>query len=193
MPVAAASEWVRNFDRQAPTARVTALGGTRYALQLGGALSPGWTGSLARELAARRISIVRGWARRSEGARWEAQLLLELLDARVNPFHIDFLALARTSSAPRRLDLGPRLQAYQLDRTDDAVELAIRAADGVGLLDALLASFAFYSLFPVEMTIETRGGVAHDFFRLQRTGGGPPSDVVVAALEGTLVDLAEPC
>ena len=177
-------------DEHRPTARVVALGEQRYAIHFCGALAPGWTGSLARELAARRISVVRGWARRSHGSRWEAQFALHVLDPRVNPFHIDFLALARSAPATRRLELGPRLESYGLEHAQDGLEVTVRAPDGVGVLDGVLATFAFYSLFPHEMTIETRGGFAHDLFRLQRVGGGPPSDVVVAALEGTLRDLA---
>jgi hypothetical protein len=183
-------EWSRVIDEHAPAARVTAMGSNRYAVHLCGALAPGWAGSLAHELAERRVSIIRGWARRSAGPRWEAQFALHVLDGRVNPFVIDFLALARTSTAPRRLDVAPYVDDYRLARTDDELEVAIRAPDGVGLLDALLATFSFYSLCPHEMTIDTRGGVAHDLFRLQRIGGGLPSDVVIAALEGTLLDLA---
>jgi hypothetical protein len=176
-------------EADAPTARVVAMGGRRYGVQLQGALGAGFAGSLARELALRRISVVRGWARRTQTRRWEARLTLDVLDPRVNPFHIDFLALARSATAPRRLEVPPRLEAYGLDRAREHLEVTIRAPDGVGVLDALLATFAFYSLFPREMTIETRGGVAHDLFRLQRAGGGLPSDVVVAALEATLRDV----
>jgi hypothetical protein len=171
-------------------ARVIAVGSGRYVVHVCGALAQGWSGSLAQELAARRISIVRGWARRSLASRWEAQFLLQVLDRRMDPFQIDFLALARTATAPRRLDLGPRLDAYRLARTRHDLELTIRAPDGVGVLDALLATFAFYALYPHEMTIDTRGGLAHDMFRLQRVGGGLPSEVVTAALEGTLRGLS---
>jgi hypothetical protein len=188
---AAETEWAGSFDEHTPTARIVALGGTRYAVHFCGTLAPGWTGSLARELAARRMSILRGWARRSSAKRWEAQFALQVLDARVNPFHVDFLALARSAAPPRRLDRGPRIETYQLARAADHVEVALRAADGVGLLDALLARFALYSLFPSEMTIDTRGGLAHDLFRLQRLDGGRPSEVVAAALEQTLRELAD--
>lgn len=189
MRAAAEPEKLEGGGDHTPSTRVVALGADRYAVHIEGVLAPGWTGSLARELAARRISIVRGWARRGRAPRWEAQFTLQVLDREVNPFHIDFLALARCATAPRRLDKGPRLEAYRIERTSHDVEVTVRAPDTVGLLDALLATFAFYSLFPHEMTIDTRSGVAHDLIRLQRIGGGLPSEVVVAALEATLRDL----
>jgi hypothetical protein len=190
MHAAAETERLEGGGDCTPSARVVALGEDRYAVHIHGVLAPGWAGSLARELAARRVSIVRGWARRGHAPRWEAQFTLQVLERDVNPFHIDFLALARCSVAPRRLDKRPRLDAYRIERTSHDVEVTVRAADTVGLLDALLATFAFYSLFPHEMTIDTRGGVAHDLIRLQRIGGGLPSEVVVAALEATLRELA---
>lgn len=170
----------------APHTRLFARGSQRYVLHLCGHLGPGWTGSLARELSVRRISIERAWARRIDASRWEGEFEFRALEASLNLFEIDFLRLARGSAEPRRRAAGPLLDAFDLERTADSVIVVLQARDGVGLLDGVLATFASHALFPHEMTIDTRGGVAHDLFRLRTSGGGAPSELVSAALEETL-------
>ena len=160
-----------------PSVRARALGAERYQFYLEGSLPPGWAGNLASGLAAQRISIERGEARAERGGIWTARFEVERL-AGARPFEsIDIAKLAATDAGegfatPLRL-FDSSVEASQ-DRGGCLV-VAVTAQDSVGFLAALLRRLAFFSLFPVEMRLETRRGRIEDALWLRGAGDRAPS------------------
>jgi hypothetical protein len=172
-------------------ARVAALGPTLRRIELGGALPEGWAGRLASGLAAQRVNIVRGWAR-EQGARWEAQLEVEI------PDYLDLtpgavLQLTAPEAAPPRSGLaGLELLEHRVTWSGPDLLVELKAADGRGFLDRTLRLFALHGLFPREMQVETADGMVQDAFRLRSAHGDAPGQATVAALESRLERLTVP-
>jgi hypothetical protein len=173
--------------------QIVEAGGGRVQVKLAGVLHAGWAGRLAAALAARHVSVIRGRAMRRSGHFWEAELLLEPLDRSLDLAALDYLALARDGRAPADAESANlTLDAFSLTRTDHDLEVDVEAVDGLGFLDRILRVFAFYSLFPLELHIETKGRKVRDRFHLQGVGGGTPSLQVCEAVGIKLRELAGP-
>lgn len=165
-----------------------------YVLELAGSFLPGWSGSLANGLAQHGIGIVRGFARKLEGLRWEACFELEPTPCGDDPLVLDYRELAsRPLQAGARLRV--RLDGFEL-RTSAAhggcIELRVEGADQVGFLGAMLKRFAFLALFPEAMAIDTTDGRVRDVFWLRGIGRTVPSDESRGALGRALRRLEAP-
>jgi hypothetical protein len=164
----------------------------RFALRLWGRLHPGWSGSLSEGLSQSRVSVVSGFARKLGAMRWLSELELEALPGAPDPLLVDYLALAsRPLPAGWRtaIDLG-RFSIERSPKHGGSLFVEIEGQDDVGFLAALLVRFAFLSLFPEEMRIETRAGVARDRFWLTGIGRSVPSEpnrTALGAILGALV------
>jgi hypothetical protein len=172
---------------------VTATADGRLQVRMSGLLYAGWSSRLAAALATRRINVVSGRGARRAGNVWDVELLLEPLDKATDAWALDFLRLAREGKPPDQGD-APNLDLdhFTLTRTADELVVDVEAVDRLGFLDCILRVFAFYSLFPRELRIETRGQKVRDQFRLQSVGGAAPSLQVCEAVGLKLRDLAGP-
>lgn len=172
---------------------VDRLGGDLYRVAFEGVLWPGWVGNLASGLAAQRVSILRGSALGGRAGLWTASFdVLRLPDA-PDPASLDLLALARLEaregfSTPLRI---ARFALQPALEHDGSLQLAVAARDGVGFLAALLRRLAYFSLFPVEMRLDTRGDRVSDELWLRAGGDRPPSTTTREALARALDALLE--
>jgi hypothetical protein len=167
------------------TSRVVPRGSGRHVLYLSGSLHAAWAGRLAAGLAARHISVVRATARRT-ATRWTAEIEFDVLDPKVEPSAIDFIALLREPPDAPLGARGPRIARHRVARTRRDVLVEIRAEDAVGLLARILLVFGELGLFPREMRVETIGSEVRDAFRLQTAEGEVPAEGTVAALRARL-------
>jgi len=173
--------------------RLTDAGGGRTSIQLTGILYAGWAGRLASALSARRVSVVRGRGTRRSGHVWDVEFLLEPLDRGFDLGGLDFLALARDGRAPTEASTASlELDGFSLQRTEGDLIVDLEGVDGLGFLDRILRVFAFYSLFPRELQLETRGQKVRDRFHLQSLGGQAPSLQVCEAVGLKLRELSGP-
>ncbi|HET9551658.1 MAG TPA: hypothetical protein VFP50_01705 [Anaeromyxobacteraceae bacterium] len=173
--------------------QVTELGGGRYEVRMAGVLYAGWVGRLAAALAARLVNVVSLHGTRGAVHRWEAELIVEPLDRSVDARAIDYLGLAREGRAPAEASTANLvLDGFTLTRTGKELVVDVEGVDAVGFLDRILRVFAFYSLFPRELRVETRGPKVKDQFRLQGLGGTSPSLQVCEAVGLRLRELAGP-
>ena len=160
-----------------PNVRVRPLGAERYRFYLEGSLTPGWAGNLASGLATSQFSIERGEARAERGGIWAARFEVRRLAGAVPFESIDVAALAATDAGegfatPLRL-IGFTLEA-SVERGGCLV-VGVSAHDSVGFLAALLRRLAFFSLFPIELRLETRTGRVDDQLWLRGAGDRTPS------------------
>jgi hypothetical protein len=153
----------------APRARVLARGAGTYSLRLEGAFADGWCGRLSLGLSQRRLSVVRGFARRIDGGGWVSELHLHAQDGLADPRTMDVLALASAPAAT-----GPpvpiTLDGYYVDGSPESgpyVFLEVRGPDRVGFLGSLLERLRDVWLFPEQMSVETWAGQARDTFYLR--------------------------
>jgi hypothetical protein len=160
----------------------------RYEVSLQGRFLPGWLGEFSAALADHQLSILAGNARRVSPSVWQACFELDASAAGIKPDHIDFLALASSRSAVPGAT--PALEAVRVIEEGDALLVEVNGADQIGFLAGLLKRFAFYSLFPVELEVETAGGQISDRIRLKGVGGTAPSAEAVEALRNGLQELA---
>jgi len=162
--------------------------GRLFTLQLWGRLQPGWSGSLAEGLSARRVSLVRGFARKLGAMRWLAELGLERTEGSADPIGLDYLELA-SRPLPSGWQRPIRLDGFKLlpsAKHGGSLLLEVQGEDEVGFLGALLMRLAFLSLFPEELHIDTRGGHVHDRFHLVGIGKSQPSEKTAESLESML-------
>jgi hypothetical protein len=148
----------------------------KYQLALSGRFPSGWAGTFTQALSHSGFNIESGFAARNQRGHWAAEFELSA-GPDIDPFRVDFDALVVAPSilaTPAAL----RLHRYSLARPagDSRVGLSVQAPDHIGFLAALLTPLAMFSLFPVEMKIDTVRGMAHDRFHLRSTAGGAPSD-----------------
>jgi hypothetical protein len=156
-------------------------------------LYAGWVGRLAAALSKRRVSVVRGRGTRRGGHTWDVDLLLEPLDRGVSLAELDYLALARDGRTPiESSGASLELDTFSLQRTEQDLVVDLEGVDGLGFLDRVLRVFAFYSLFPRELHLETKGPKVRDRFYLQSLGGQAPSLQVCEAVGLKLRELAGP-
>lgn len=168
--------------------RVEPLGEDRYRLALDGVLWPGWVGNLSSGLAARRLSILRGHAHGNRTGAWRASFELMRLADGDDPATLDWIAMAR-DEAREGFATPLRLERFDLESVlehDGSLRLTVAAADRVGFLAALLRRLAYFSLFPVELRLETRGQRVLDELWLRSGGHRPPSSSTREALARVL-------
>jgi hypothetical protein len=163
----------------------------QYLLELGGFLSPGWTGRLTAGLAEQHIAILTGEAEKISSYAWQSTLLLKAAPS-VDPDAIDFVALATTEVNRHGSGAPLVLRDFNLDfgnRHQDSLYLEIRGVDRLGFLGDLLDFFSMRCLFPVKMKVETLGDSAVDRFWLRGMGGSVPSDAIATGLKESLARL----
>ncbi len=167
---------------------IEALGGDSYRVALDGVLWPGWVGNLSSGLAARRLSILRGHAQGNRTGAWRASFELMRLPEGDDPTTLDWIELAR-EEAREGFATPLRLERFELESVldhDGSLRLAVAAEDRVGFLAALLRRLAYFSLFPVELRLETRGHHLLDELWLRSGGHRPPSSTTREALARVL-------
>lgn len=147
-----------------------------YELNIRSQFPPRWLANLTNALAARGISIQRGSASKVTPSLWQATFEIAPAVGDKLPAGLDYLALARTTAAADPAAAPIRLDACRLEQRGDALFVEVEGPDSVGFLKALLKTFAFFSLFPAEVHIDTPGGRVHDRFWLKGVGGLAPSE-----------------
>lgn len=177
------------MPRSNTTTQIMPLGAERYRVTLSGKFDPGWTGCFSSQLAARKINILRVEAARKTGRAWDATADLDFLATTIRPDQVDFHMLCSTATAPHANPEPLALTDYQLERTtrnDGSLYLEVTGFDRIGCLSSLLNSFSLFSLFPIEMLVETQGKQIFDRFWLKGLGGTAPSDEALLALQGKM-------
>jgi hypothetical protein len=173
--------------------RVDLRGDELQRIALEGVLWPGWAGNLASGLAAQRVSIVRGHALGGGAGLWSARFDVRCLPGAPDLAALDLVALARQEaregfSTPLRL---ARFALHPALEHGGSLRLSVAARDRVGFLAALLRRLAYFSLFPVEMRLDTRGASVADELWLRAGGDRPPSTTTREALARALGALVE--
>ena len=167
-------------------------GGESFTVRLWGRFPAGWCGSLSVGLSRLGIDIVRGFARRVSQGVWAAEFEIRTTPGGTRVSEIDYVELAETPASFH--DTPPiELDSYFLDGSPEAggaLYLEVRGHDRMGFLGSLLERLAGLSLFPEEMTVETRGQRANDSFYLRAAEGRVPSEAARRALRDLLEVLA---
>lgn len=167
--------------------RIEAGPGDRAILRVAGALPPGWCGNLATGLARRGIGIDSGHALCVHPGHWRGEFTLDCprgerpLPTQLAPL-LEVDAGAGFTTPIELLD-------YRLEpsRTrEGCLILEVEGPDRVGFLAALLRRLAYLALFPVELRLETRRGLAHDRLWLRGAGGRAPLPRTEKALAASL-------
>lgn len=172
---AAAAQWVE-----------VPLAGGKSELKLWGKFPPRWLANLTSGLAAQGITIHKGYANKLSPTIWQGTFELSRLDAGPRG-QLDYVALAQEG------EKSVTATAIQLEHVavkpgDDALFVEIKGDDSVGFLMTLLKTFAFCSLYPAEVSIDTPHGRVHDRFWLKGLGGSAPS---TALGEGLRLELGK--
>jgi hypothetical protein len=147
-----------------------------HGLKIRGQFPPRWLANLTGALAARGITIQRGSASKLTPSLWEATLEIAPAGGGELPAGLDYPALAHTTAAYDPAAVPLHLDSYTLEQREDALFVEVKGPDSVGFLKTLLKIFAFFSLFPAEVHIDTPGGRVHDRFWLKGVGGIAPSE-----------------
>jgi hypothetical protein len=173
---------------RAPRAALREESAGGFRLKLAGRFPPGWCGNLAAGLARAGIAIESGRALSSAARGWRAELCLRAPGCGADPRQLDFGQLLETDAGagfttPIAL-LASRVGSSP--RHGGCLTLAIEGEDRVGFLAALLRRLAYLSLFPVELELETRGGVAADLLWLRGAGGRQPCAGAARSLAASL-------
>lgn len=158
-----------------------------HKLEVYGKMPTDWVGNLTNGIARSGLSIMHGRASREAASSWRGHFALECSPNATAPEKIDYLHLIKTAAASAPANLC--IDSYILRPTNElggSLYLEIRGKDQLGFLGSLLGKLSFYSLFPVQMEIETEGGRILDRFWLTNTGGGLPSGQIIEVLEKTL-------
>ena len=186
----------RFFDVAAPNAAgssVVSWAGGLQAVKLSGELPPGWCGNLAAALAHRKISIVRGFARRIVDHRWIAELHVLASEPRGGLSEAEYLSLAWSAPAPEP-PAEIALDSYYVDCSPESGQylfLEVHGYDRVGFLASILGRLAALALRPEQISLETWDGRALDAFHLKDAAGGPPKAETARALSQVLEALRQ--
>lgn len=158
-------------------------------LNLSGDLKPGWLGRLSSNLSSSNISILNGAARKHSPLHWEASFEVGP-EAGATVTLNDFNPLAAVTEATERIaPPSLKLSDYQLEystRHGGSIYTEISGADCIGFLYGVLRIFSFYSLFPTELEISTKGKTALDRFWLKGIGAAAPEKEDMAELNRRL-------
>ena len=149
------------------------LPGGKFELKLWGKFPPRWLANLTSGLAAKGITIHKGYANKLSPTIWQGTFELSRLDAGQRG-QLDYVALAEQGE--KSVDAAAiQLEDVAVRPGEDALFVEIKGEDSVGFLMALLKTFAFCSLYPAEVSIDTPHGRVHDRFWLKGLGGSAPS------------------
>lgn len=167
------------------TTQAFALGGTRWEIELAGLLAPGWAGCLASGLARRAISIERGHAIGDGQGLWAGRFEV------TSPHDLRNLALApllaEDGDASARATIAlEECAVLAVPEHGGSFHVVVRGRDCVGFLAALMRRFAYFSLFAVELRLDTRDGLADDQFWLRAGGCRRPATATEPALRSAL-------
>lgn len=147
-------------------------------LKIHGNLKPGWLGRLSSYLSLNTISMISGSARKCSPLCWEASFEIEARGAMMNPLKgfnpLPAIMAFDTRAAIPPLKISDFLVEYST-RHGGSLYTEISGKDCIGFLYGMLRMFSFYSLFPTELDISTRGMVVHDRFWLKGIGSVTPS------------------
>lgn len=187
MTSGAAGDVVRSAGCEAALVKLTP---SLRRIELRGRLPVGWAGQLASGLAARKASIVRGWACERSGARWEShlQIMLPADGPALTAAAVLWLA-SPEAVAPRTQVTDLRLLRHRVERSGSELLVEIEGIDQRGFLDRLLRVFGLYGLFPRELRLETEGDRACDVFRLRGLHGRLPEAATTHAVAAHLLRL----
>lgn len=166
-------------------------GGTAL-LELNGVLSSGWAGSLASALTLQDISIIRGSAVKTSALKWSAQF--EIKPRSTRPDGLASLDVPSIFGKPADYKSAPTisLKDFHLEvspRHGGSLYARIVGADKIGFLVGILRQLSYFSLFPVEMKLETEGATASDHFWLKRIGNVQPAPEDIANIQESLFGL----
>lgn len=160
--IAPAAQWVE-----------VPLPGGKTELKLWGKFPPRWLANLTSGLAAKGITIHKGYANKLSPTIWQGTFELSRL-AGGQSGEIDYVALAQQGGKSVEA-AAIRLDHISINPNEDALFVEIKGDDSVGFLMTLLKTFAFCSLYPAEVSIDTPHGRVHDRFWLKGLGGSAPS------------------
>ena len=154
-------------------------------LKIQGNLKPGWLGRLSSYLSHHTVSLTGGYARKSSSLSWDATFAIEAGSSNGTPLNV-------LDPLPAIMAVDTRAAIPVITIADFQVEHSTRhggslytetsGKDCIGFLYGLLRMFSFYSLFPAEVDISTKGMVAHDRFWLKGIGSATPSPDDLKAL-----------
>jgi hypothetical protein len=147
-------------------------------LNLHGDLKPGWLGKLSSHLSYNKINMTSGTARKCSSLCWDASFEI---DAR--HCHSDILngfdPFPAVMAFDTRVELPPlKISDFQMERSTrhgGSIYTEISGKDSIGFLYGVLRIFSFYSLFPTELEISTKGMIAADRFWLKGIGASVPA------------------
>ena len=156
-------------------------------LNIRGNLKPGWLGRLSSYLSLNTINMISGSARKCGSLCWDAAFEIEAnLPNRLkgfNPLPAIMAFDARAAIPPLKIS---DFVIEHSTRHGGSLYVEISGKDCIGFLYGMLRMFSFYSLFPTELEISTKGMVANDRFWLKGIGSAAPSDEDLKALHERL-------
>lgn len=161
-----------------------------HKLKIRGQFPPRWLANLTSALATRGINIQQGNASKLTPSLWQATLEIVPAGGGELPAGLDYSALAQTTAAAAPAAVPIHLDSYSLEMRGETLFVEVKGADSVGFLVALLKTFAFFSLFPAKVHIDTPGGRVHDRFWLKGVGGLAPSE---SSRQGLQIELEKLC
>jgi hypothetical protein len=167
-------------------------GGTTadVGLSIWGDLGLGWFGKLSMALARRGMSIQDAQAARIAHDSWTGRLELLTGNANVDPYTLDYLALAREPGRREDMDGEPRFSRARVERSSTGtLELRFSAEDQLGLLANLLDRLEFLGLFPERLQVTTQGERVDDTLWLRAVAGNAPSPQAEDALRALMARL----
>ncbi|MCE9530214.1 MAG: hypothetical protein K8T89_03625 [Planctomycetes bacterium] len=160
----------------------------RYELTLKGSFPFQWPGNLASALAALRINVISGVARK-ENLTWQATFKLDCKRYLGTPDRIDFTELAKKE--PDHLpEEAIRLSAFTLQHLPSGeLEAIVCGPDQIGFLARFLRRISILGLFPRSFELDTVREQVRDRFVLGCIGTLMPPPSLVAVLNSTLQTL----
>jgi hypothetical protein len=148
-------------------------------LSLSGNLKPGWLGKLSSYLSHRTINIKWGTARKCSTLSWVTSFEIEDKNNRAEPFG-GFNPLPALTGTDVKIDhVAPVITQFKVERSPlngGCLYAEISGEDCIGFLYGMLKIFSFYTLFPTELEISTKGTAVFDRFWLKGIAASVPSD-----------------
>lgn len=159
---------------------LTQLPTGNHELKLWGKFPPRWLANLTGGLAAQGLGIERGHASKLSPTVWQGTI--ELRAAAAFPHYLDFTAMAQDSFISGG-DARIRLDSFTVTPQEKGLYVELCGEDTAGFLMTILKLFTFFSLYPVEVSIDTPRGRVHDRFWLKGMGGTEPTAEVRSTLQ----------
>lgn len=154
-------------------------------LKVHGNLKPGWLGRLSSYLSLNTISMISGSARKCSSLCWDASFEIESRSTIMNPLK-GFNPLPAIMAFDSHAVIPPlKISDFLVEhstRHGGSLYIEISGRDCIGFLYGMLRMFSFYSLFPTELEISTKGMVVYDRFWLKGIGSAAPSHDDLKAL-----------